>query len=261
MQPQDRIRNYLVSAKGKPVERRKIDRNTYARRTEDGGIAVKLHNTDIVTMTAAGLVSVQVGTWQTVATKARLNDILAPFEISQPKGIWSWVTPPNKEDAAKGCYCSNGGPFTDGDTIGPRGSLRTLAPKTAMRDALKLQKRIGVFAKRCADALPLEMPGNGDCLYCRNVVPTAEETAAAKGKPECKTLGDAFGASDHLLSHMEEGYVVPSLVLSALRECRAGDGILAGAFQKDTGFFLPIARTVVKRAVTRYLKRRLKLAA
>jgi hypothetical protein len=262
MNPQDRIRNLIPANR----QTKKIARNTYARRESDGRIVIKYHATDIITLTPDGVVTATAPGWHTVSTKDRFNTFLSPFGVSQTKGIWYWVRPATPKEAAAGLYRGSGGRFTDGDQIGPRGQLRTQATAAGDLETRKLLRDIGKFAKLCGDALPLNPPGPGDCFYCQmRVVPTAEEKAAAKGPaPVCgKVLGDATGDLSHLLSHMEERYVVPSLVYHAMKEAGATDFLLAEAFGQIPGARgqLGFVRDRVKSAVRRYLKRRFSLAA
>lgn len=70
---------------------RKIDNNTYARLEEDS-IYIRLHNTDIITVTQRGIVTLNSGGWRTSTTKERLNSCLnklnLPARVSQERGQW-----------------------------------------------------------------------------------------------------------------------------------------------------------------------------
>ena len=93
------------------------------------------------------------------------------------------------------------------------------------------------------------MPGPGDCLYC----------LAASQKP-----GEDFGGTEHLLSHLEEGYIVPSLVWNALVYAGYSPerNIQFGLAFKHDGQPKPanltgIAHDAVKRSVRKYLRAKL----
>jgi len=91
--------------------------------------------------------------------------------------------------------------------------------------------------------LPLPMPGAGDCLICQ----------MEAQNPEMRDTG-------HLLSHTEEGYVVPTMVHTALKEANETDLIKAATFGQADGF-LPIARARVKSAVASFMFRRFGMVA
>lgn len=211
-----------------------VGNNTRLHRHPGDVVSLRLHSTDVVTWEPGNTVTVNSGGWRTLTTKDRINSALpSGFRLHQNRGLWYW----NQGASIL---------FTDGDKI-RNGWLTAQAKKAGSkteRDALSLQKRIGKFATLCASKLPLKVPGPGDCFYCQ----------AARSNPE-------FGGTGHLISHMEEGYIVPSLVLNALTEANQGDLIKAAAFgQSGTASWLDYARRDVKSAVRKYLKRRFNLA-
>jgi hypothetical protein len=246
---------------------RKVANNTLAVRLESGAVALRLHQTDILTAEPSGAVVINSGGWRTSTTKARLNEYLRDgLSISQSRGVWHWSRT-LAQPSSDGMHRESLGVFSDGDRLTRTGRLILKARPDAEDKARKLTREVNRFAKLCADSLPIEQPGAGDCFYCGLVV--QDEKPAPLGAahhyngnpPVCrKSLGDATGIVSHLIEHMREGYVVPSLVMSALRERGETDLILAGAFGQAP-FALPIARRYVKAAVARYLKRRLSLAS
>lgn len=110
-------------------------------------------------------------------------------------------------------------PFYDGIMVDTNGYAirppKALARKLAAheRKVERMQKRIDRYIEGFIEALKkgMGMPSGGDCWYC------SMRTNIDGNVGEGKTLGDVSGA-DHLLSHMSEGYYVPSLVVNALRE-------------------------------------------
>lgn len=219
---------------GRNAQRRKLGNNTYAERRGDS-IAIRLHATDILTFHPDGRIVAQTGGWKTLTTKDRLNSYL-PVYISQRQGRWF--------------VGSNGKTveFADGITFHPDGSITGAKPASAADAEKKLQKQIMGYCKALTAALPIPMPGPGDCFYC-------QMREVKTGKP----LGEVTGNCDHLHSHLEESYFVPSLVWNALLHAGCnpqGGGSLyfAAAFQEGA-FLTPNIRAQLSRFVKKYLRR------
>lgn len=181
---------------GRCAASRKLGNNTYAERRSDGGIAVKLHATDVVTHYPDGRAVYATGGWRTVTTKERMNSFGLPgVQVWSDRGAWFiGETGYPKDDKAFV-------PFADGVTVrvGEDGRV-TFEGGGTPRDLAqerKARRLIQEYAQRCVEAVPLEMPGNGDCFLCM---------AASAGAP----------GVDHYYSHFEQGYVVPRLVWDAL---------------------------------------------
>ena len=68
-------------------ESKKLCNNTYLRKREKG-IAVQLHQTDIILFKENGDTVLDTGGWKTVTTKDRLNRYLDGFQVWQEKRIW-----------------------------------------------------------------------------------------------------------------------------------------------------------------------------
>lgn len=218
--------------------RRKLGNNTYTETRDGGAIVIRLHDTDVLTFHPDGRTVVTSGDWQTVTTKARLNEYLPHgWSISQRQGIWYWDR--------------LGVPFTDGDSIAADGTLRPQAKPDGVKHQQKLRRAILNYAKLCAAAVPLAIPSGGDCWHC------------AMTTEDGQSLGDACQDTSHLQSHMDEEYVVPSLVFRALKERGATSFILASTFTPETSdkWPLEVCRDAVKRAVTKYLRHRFGLPA
>lgn len=230
---------------------RKVGNNTYAEKRLDGSVALRLHSTDILVAREDGTVLVNSGGWRTVTTKARLNDYLADgLRLHQSKGVWFW---------------SGDQVYADGDIINRagrvdrrRGCKAGAAKPMAVKDAAKLTRQITKFACVCAlEVGKIPMPGSGDCWYC-----------SMRDKATGKSLGDVSHNVEHLYSHMEEGYVVPSLVLEALTEANATDYIKSRTFKRPDDSeptlapsMMGFAHRHVQVAVRNFMKRRLGLAA
>jgi hypothetical protein len=85
-------------------ESRKIANNTYLKAREAGAIALRLHETDILTYTPDGKCILNSGGWRTVTTKARMNDYAPGAPIIQKAGVW-YIGGKVYQD---GCYIKNG---------------------------------------------------------------------------------------------------------------------------------------------------------
>lgn len=225
---------------GRTAQRRKLANNTYAERHADGSLGIRLHATEIVTLFPDGTIKAQTGGWKTSTTKERLNQYL-PARIWQKQGRW-FLGPDNIE-------------FADGITFLPDGKIEGGKPKSDADKEKALDKRIKAFSKAIGDALPLPMPSNGDCFYCAM-------REVKTGNP----LGEHTHNTEHLDSHMDENYFVPSLVWRALEfgGCQPNGGGSAWfwyAFGK-----LPIkaddkwTRQQITRLVRKYMRRQYGLA-
>jgi len=223
---------------------KKLGNNTYLQRrgyaTSEDKIAVRLHETDVLTFTPSGRTILDSGGWRTVTTKDRMNSYLPMgFAVWSDKGDWSLYRNGSRVAA-----------YRDGLTIGPRGGIHGAASVRETKGRATLKKRITAYAKACAASLPLDYPDAGDCLYCQ--LRTGDD----------QSLGDAMKDTDHLLSHMAEGYIVPSLVWAALTEAgydpqaQMIHAMAFGQMEEWSG----IGRAAVKRSVAKYMKRRFNLA-
>ncbi len=239
---------------GRTPNKRKLENNTYLERRELNAIAIRLHQTDIMTFFPDGTVTVNSGGWKTVTTKARLNEFLPHgLGISQRGGIWYWFK--------RGGESPDSRIFQDGDTINKRGTIKGNG-SSVDESALKLlRKRVNKYAAECANQVPLPRPGAGDCFYCQMIV--------SEGPDKGKQLGDASHNHDHIESHMDESYCVPSLVYHAMKEKGCSDLVITMAFQDPAqprvepkpGSFGSISKDYVKRSVARYVFRRLGMVA
>lgn len=174
-------------------------------------VAVRLHQTDVVTFTGDGYLILDTGGWKTVTTKDRINTF-TPYDVNvwSDKGEWRLH------------YSGGSVPFADGVTLEnfslagigflpvegtyPNESQERLAKEAKAR----LKKDVEDFLKKAdrsleAWAVTVRETGSlntsGDCFYCRGLVSDTE--------------GEVATGTDHLWSHLREGYVFPSLFLSA----------------------------------------------
>lgn len=233
------VSNINEALSGRCKDSRKLANNTYlVRRDSEPGklAAVRLHNTDIITISPRGVLTVDVGPWQTYVTKERLNRYL-PRGIHQEKGIWYWCPEGCNWDEWK----ANRIPFTNGDRFNAKGKLIAQATGDTVKAQRKLRSKINKYAAACQAAIPLPAPGPGNCWLCHMEGQTGELT------PE------------HIRSHMDEGYLVPRLVYNALKDAGNSDLVISGAFVGAHDWASKIAKDRVKRHVARYLRKALGL--
>lgn len=184
--------------KGGRNGRKKLANNTYLMPVKSG-IAVRLHDTDIVTIHPNNDCTLNTGGWMTKTTKERINRY-SPVLIHQTNGIW---------------YVK-GQVFTDGMKVSGLGKILS---KTASVDKTEKTKRkldtlvrnyINGFAKHVASN-GLGEPGPGDCWGCCMGIDAASDTKSQFKKSEPMGL-------DHLLQHFKESYFVPSLLFKAIED-------------------------------------------
>lgn len=92
--------------RGVMVNRRKIDNNTYLERRSDGSIAVRLHDTDVVTYYPDGLIELRTDGWDTSTTQDRI-DRYSPIRMYKRKGellvrSTPWSDPDGEESFFEG---------------------------------------------------------------------------------------------------------------------------------------------------------------
>lgn len=235
--------SYLdTQLQGRNRNSRKLANNTYAER-RDSNIAIRLHQTDILTFKPDGEIVTNTGGWFSSTTKARLNEFLpSGYRIYQNKGQWNW---------------SDGQLFSSGDKLVPAPGgykLETQAKPTDEKKLQKLRKQILKYSADFAAAVPVDQPSGGDCWYC--LMKTTEG----------KSLGDASQNTSHLRSHMEEKYYVPSMLAAAMKEAGNTDMVTAGCFKQPDGqnagvWLEGISRNRAKSALRKFLYRRFGLPA
>lgn len=178
---------------GRCSQRRKIANNTWLeRRGED--IAIRLHQTDIVTLHADGTATLDTGGWLTVTTKSRMNDFLRRYRLAvySDKGRWYLYA-----DGEKFV------PYADGMRVGlsthtVEGAARAEQVKEEDSANTAMRKAVNTYIRRTKpeDIVKAFTHPGGDCLICRW---PGRETEA-----------------DHLQHHLEDQYVMYTLTRNAV---------------------------------------------
>jgi hypothetical protein len=203
---------------------RKVSHNTYAERQADGSIGIRLHSTVILTFHSDETMTLNSGGWRTVTTKDRLNSILpAPLGVSSDHGVWTV--------SRRGDNPSTVSEFYDGMRMNRHGEMATEVLVDSGAELRKIKREISRYVKRYDDATVTTLIDRaasegttGDCLFCQ--------------------MGDRSGDRGHLVSHMEEGYVMASLMVNALKHVGYRDHQLPTVIRMGT---------IVRRAMRRYL--------
>lgn len=259
---------------GKPVQSRKLRPNTYLQRRglADPGvspIAIRLHNTDIVTFRNDGFIELNTDGWFTITTKDRMNRYLPdPFCIFSKKGSWhvslSWKIETvhrdhNYEEIHEQHDCSEyycydrkeiatSVPYFDGiilDGAGlNNGSVVNAKdiPDERARDKRndEMRRKIRNYVRRYTDERIRELAETGamniggECMFCWRTT-------------EGESVGDAFGDIEHLRSHIDEGYVMYSLLWHAVK----ANG------RRDPAFVMAYAPDLARHDLSKYLRKRL----
>jgi hypothetical protein len=200
-------------------------------RDKDGAQIIVLHETEIIAKFKSGKIQVFTGGWKTPTTKSRIQEH-TPVRITQIKG--EWYINGNKD-----IPFIEGMMFTeDGHPIGH--SKSTAKAKKRMERNKKLIDRYMKKLDKMIEKNKIPEPTAGDCWYCA----MHEEKT---GKP----LGD-LSHSNHIEGHLEEQYIMGSLILNAMKEKGYGDYLIYSCFKEPAKW-----KGHIKRVVKSYLKKHL----
>lgn len=223
---------------GRCCNSRKIDNHTYLER-RDNGIAIRLHNTDIITFKPNGDTVLNTGGWRTVTTKQRMCD--NGFDVSQVNGIWYM-----------GDHI-----FKDGITIKSNSTITNADPKTVVKEIHKLDKSLKQYVNDYIEALfdgKVPASSSGDCWDC-----------CMKSK-DGKTMGE-ISQSDHIKSHIREKYYVPSLLVNAIKAfpislvAKDALGSIWKYHNNPMDNWHDIAKSQLHTSLKRYMRRQLGIAS
>ena len=196
--------DYLGGKQSRPLP----GRRTRLERRSPTRIAVRYHDTDVVTYDADLTITLATGGYKTATTKVRWNEYQSRAYVWQTRGLWTV----GLRQHFRGNADAVAHPVGDVVILGGDGTFRAPdAPevKSLARERRAVQKYAANFiAALVAGKVPA--PSAGDCWYCLARTESGE------------TLGEAFRVtehdrthSDHLRAHMAESYFVPSLLVRA----------------------------------------------
>jgi len=111
-------------------DRRKLANNTWLERRNGEHIAVRLHQTDVVTYRVDGTTVLDSGGWRTVTTKDRINRFGPQgARVWSDRGEWrierTTTTPWLRAGESQTDRGDRSAAFADGVVIGPRGGVRS----------------------------------------------------------------------------------------------------------------------------------------
>lgn len=208
--------NYAQAAsllQGRCERSRKLANNTYLERGASS-LMVRLHSTHILEFFEDGSVRYNTGGWKTPVTKDRMNEFGPDgVRLCADRGIWRVRQGGYSSGVELGVY-ADGMVYRDGKLEGAAED-----PKAE----LKQRKVVAAYAKRFVAALEageVPAPGLGDCMFCGcrvvdSKTPKIHHGFAAEIDTR-QTLGESSKDRDHIDSHIEENYYVPSLLQRAL---------------------------------------------
>jgi len=182
---------------------KKIANNTCLVRESQDEIAVKLHDTNVVTFHKDGSIVLNSGGWKTVTTKSRINQYNDKVNIGQVNSVW--YVHFNRDGRY---YGKSELIFQDGMKISEAGEVTGALPVGYVKIIQKHKKAINGYISKYLDKLfagKLPQPGPGDCWYCSMRTESGQ------------SLGDISG-NDHIKQHIKENYHVPSLLMNAIEK-------------------------------------------
>lgn len=183
---------------------KKVGNNTYLHKISEDTFGVRLHATDVVQIHFDDTYTLNSGGWRTRTTKDRINSY-SPARVWQRNSIW---------------YVGDGIIFEDGmkvDSTGnPIGEFQsTTKVEEKKRKLDKMVKQyIDGFAKSVSGK-GINDPSGGDCWGCYFGL---GEYSKVKSQQVDKPIGPELMGLDHLVSHFEDKYYVPSLVFKAIMD-------------------------------------------
>lgn len=166
-------------------------------------ITVKYHGNSIVNFYPDSTSSFSSCGWKTATTKERINWFLPDgFSLYQEKSVWyieDYLWSNTQGRVVNGKWI-----FADGIAI-KNGTVYNAGAEDTTKDTIKtIKKYVDGYIKALL-AMEVESPSSGDCWYC--------VMKDASGK----NLGELTNDTSHILSHMEESYYVPSLLVNAFK--------------------------------------------
>lgn len=232
-QSYDQLEDYL--SKGRSKDDRPIANNTRVIRRSPTTIAIKLHNTDVITFFENGSIQLFTDGWKTVTTKDRINRF-APAGISvySERSIWylrigDWQSG-KKYLYQDGMVITHDRHITDanGKAIKEHSKAVEKRKRSQLR---KIDNYIRKFLAKLNDG-KIPAPSGGDCWYCLayNGQPIAEKMHKGEvinGQIELKPMTDKSNIpTDHIQSHINSNYFVPTLLWNAIKsEFYDADGV------------------------------------
>jgi hypothetical protein len=182
-----------------PVPRKKVANNTYVERRSAIAIAVRFHDTDVVTYYSNGAMSLATGGWYSMSTKDRIDRFTPTgVRIFSEMGRWmitvAAITTTDEYGTRDLPDWTSSVPFFDGMTLSPDervGTYSTIKIDTTAEDRhnAMVRKLMRSWSKKLATDKLIEQ----ECAQCQG----AEENGVS--------IGDQLHVTKHLLDHLVDG--------------------------------------------------------
>lgn len=228
----------------------------------DQNLAIWYHGSPVVVYRGDGVVMVDSCGWRTSTTKHRISEY-SPFQVYQERGIWYAFV--RDHAVARGLGMGGVYLFSDGMGVSVAGIIFGAKHRSEAADQIKavakLRRRVQAYAKSFVSALlagDVAEPSGADCFLC---------AFGADQNGKRLSLGELSGDSSHLMSHIDEGYYVPSLLINAMEamgasamgrqmvlDCMTERAEQWGAYSVRADGFLV---EQVRRSIARYMLRQL----
>lgn len=191
-------------------DRKKVANNTWLERHENT-IALRLHNTDIVTWATPNRAILNVGGWFTVTTANRINQVL-PNGVSQYSKRGRWML----KQADGTAIPWNDGMMLDTDTgivVDGLPDLQAIADQDKANDDMRkaIRKHVaGITPERIVEAF--ENPG-GDPWCCLMVTDNGEHPFGQGECPRVHVEDDYFTLATFRRAIKARGYFDPDVIV------------------------------------------------
>lgn len=163
-------------------------------------ITVTYHNNPVVNFFPDGTVTYSSCGWKTPTTKERINWFLPDgFYLYQEKSVW-YLSQGLRWDNNSGTRHI----WADGIAI-KNGQVYNAGIEDNSKQTIKAIKKFVDGYIKALLAMEVEHPSAGDCWYC--LMQTTDG----------QNLGEQINNTEHILSHFEESYYVPSLLSNAFK--------------------------------------------
>jgi hypothetical protein len=222
-------------------EKRKLAHETYLVRVGND-LVIRYHDTNVVVYHADRSITLDSGGWRSPTTRRRFEEF-GSVPIEQRDSSW-FVRWWGRE------YI-----FDDGMRLRPDASVIYAKEPPDADDILKLSKRVNKYARDFAAAFiegQVEAPSGGDCWHC-----LFEDESR-------RSWDEASNDKEHLHSHMEEPYYVPSLLVRAMEKygaVNAERGAIWSYWDPERALELweGLAKRTVYKYVRKYMRHQLEL--
>lgn len=215
-------------------------------------ITVTYHDNPVVNFFPDGTNTYSSCGWKTITTKERINWFLPNgFAVYQEKSVWylshrHWSDTFGRVETGKWI-------FADGIAIKDGAVFNAGTEDNTQKTIKTIKKYVDGYIQELLSG-KMESPSGGDCWYCLMTTQDGQ------------SLGDATKNNEHILSHLEESYYVPSLLYRAYehnrRMCPIAMSTVAQLWQGDTvsEWQKDITSRDVRSCLTAYLKHQLNIA-